>query len=38
MNMQLRYYQSEAVEEAYKFLCTQAGNPVIVLPTAAVKA
>lgn len=35
--MQLRYYQSEAVEAAFGYLCSQAGNPVIVLPTGSGK-
>ena len=32
-----RYYQSESVESAWAHLCTQAGSPVIVLPTGAGK-
>lgn len=35
--MQLRWYQSEAVEAAWSYLTTQPGNPVIVLPTGAGK-
>lgn len=35
--MILRDYQSEAVNAAWQWLCTQAGNPVIVLPTGSGK-
>ena len=35
--MQLRWYQHEAVEAAYNFLCTQVGNPLICLPTGSGK-
>ena len=35
--MELRYYQSEAVEAAFGYLCTNQGNPVISLPTGAGK-
>lgn len=35
--MELRWYQREAVDAAWRYLCTQAGNPVIVLPTGAGK-
>lgn len=33
----LRYYQSEAVEAAFNYLCANQGNPVINLPTGAGK-
>lgn len=36
--MQLRDYQSEAVNATWAWLCTQAGNPLIVLPTGGGKA
>lgn len=35
--MELRTYQSEAVEAAWSHLCYRAGSPVIVLPTGAGK-
>lgn len=35
--MDLRWYQKEAVDAAYEFLCNQAGNPVICLPTGSGK-
>jgi DNA repair protein RadD len=35
--MKLRWYQSEAVDACWQYLCTQAGNPVCVLPTGAGK-
>lgn len=35
--MELRYYQSEAVEAAFNYLCNNQGNPVISLPTGAGK-
>jgi DNA repair protein RadD len=35
--VQLRWYQSEACAAAWEYLCGQAGNPVIVLPTGAGK-
>ena len=35
--VELRWYQSEAVLRTWDYLCDQAGNPVIVLPTGAGK-
>lgn len=35
--MQLRDYQTEAVEATWRWLCDRQGNPVIVLPTGAGK-
>jgi DNA repair protein RadD len=35
--MDLRWYQSEAVAETWRYLCEQSGNPVVVLPTGAGK-
>jgi len=35
--MQLRWYQQEAVDSAYNFLCREAGNPLICLPTGSGK-
>lgn len=35
--MELRWYQKEAVEAAWNWLCHKDGNPVIVLPTGAGK-
>ena len=35
--MALRWYQTEAVQAAWQFLCTQAGNPCIDLPTGSGK-
>jgi DNA repair protein RadD len=35
--MQLRWYQQEAVDSAYNFLCQEAGNPLICLPTGSGK-
>ena len=35
--MQLRWYQQEAVEAVYSYLCTQAGNPIVCLPTGSGK-
>lgn len=35
--MDLRWYQSAAVESAWQFLRTQAGSPVVVLPTGSGK-
>lgn len=35
--MDLRWYQSEAVEAAYGYLCNEPGNPVICLPTGSGK-
>lgn len=35
--MELRVYQREACESAWLHLCSQAGNPVVVLPTGAGK-
>lgn len=35
--MELRWYQTAAVEAAYNHLCTQSGNPVICLPTGSGK-
>jgi len=35
--MDLRWYQKEAVDAAYQFLCNESGNPVICLPTGAGK-
>jgi DNA repair protein RadD len=35
--MQLRWYQHEAVDSAYSYLCSQAGNPLICLPTGSGK-
>jgi DNA repair protein RadD len=35
--LNLRYYQSEAVEAAFGYLCNHPGNPVISLPTGAGK-
>lgn len=35
--MELRWYQRESVDEAYKYLCSEAGNPVICLPTGSGK-
>ena len=35
--MILRWYQSEAVAATWGFLCSQPGNPVVVLPTGAGK-
>lgn len=35
--MELRWYQSEAVEAAYGYLCNEAGNPVVCLPTGSGK-
>jgi DNA repair protein RadD len=37
MPMQLRPYQSDAVAAVWQYLCTQRGNPVIVLPTGSGK-
>jgi len=34
---QLRWYQKEAVESVWAFLCRQKGNPLVVLPTGAGK-
>lgn len=35
--MELRWYQKEAVDAAYGYLCSEPGNPVICLPTGAGK-
>lgn len=35
--MNLRWYQSESVESAWGYLCSQSGNPVICLPTGSGK-
>jgi DNA repair protein RadD len=35
--MELRWYQQEAVEAVYNHLCTQAGNPIVCLPTGSGK-
>lgn len=35
--MELRWYQQEAVNAGYNYLCTQPGNPVISLPTGSGK-
>jgi DNA repair protein RadD len=35
--MDLRWYQKEAVDAAYGYLCSQPGNPVICLPTGSGK-
>lgn len=35
--MQLRWYQQEAVDTAYNYLCCEAGNPLICLPTGSGK-
>jgi DNA repair protein RadD len=35
--MKMRWYQEEAVEAAWQYLCGKAGNPIIVLPTGAGK-
>lgn len=35
--MKLRWYQTEAVAAAWNWLCSRAGNPVIVLPTGSGK-
>lgn len=35
--MELRWYQREAVDAAYAYLCNQAGNPVVCLPTGSGK-
>jgi DNA repair protein RadD len=35
--MLLRWYQQEAVDSAYNFLCQEAGNPLICLPTGSGK-
>lgn len=35
--MPLRWYQNEAVEAAYSYLCSKSGNPVINLPTGSGK-
>ncbi len=35
--MELRWYQREAVQAAWQWLCQREGNPVIVLPTGAGK-
>jgi DNA repair protein RadD len=35
--MDLRWYQQEAVDAAYDYLCNEAGNPVVCLPTGSGK-
>lgn len=35
--MELRWYQQEAVDAAYNFLCQEAGNPLVCLPTGSGK-
>lgn len=37
LQVDLRWYQKEAVDAAYKYLCEQQGNPVICLPTGSGK-
>lgn len=35
--MELRWYQKEAVDAAYRYLCEQQGNPIVCLPTGSGK-